>query len=78
VRVHQLPCRPQNHADAFTAVVYEISENDSEALEGVSLDVKKLFGVALDYLEKDGHPLVECLVEALFNKLIVDTVGPTD
>jgi hypothetical protein len=62
VHVHQLPSGPQDHADALTAIIDKVSEYYGQALQGVSLDVKKLFSIGLDHLQEDGHPLVESVI----------------
>ena len=76
--VHQLPSRSQDHANALSGVVDEVSEDDCQALESVALDVKELVGVRLDHLQKESHPLVEGLIQAVVDQFVFDSVSPTD
>ena len=72
----RLPCRFQNHINAFSGVCDKVSEDDGEALEGVLLDVEEGLGVGLDDLEEQPHPGVERLAQALLHQLIVDPIRP--
>lgn len=76
--VHEFPSWPQDHGDAFSGVVDEVSEDDGQALQSIPLDVEELVCIRLDYLEEDCHPLVEGVVEAVADELVVDAISPGD
>lgn len=50
MHIHKFPCGSEYHVYALSAVIYKISKNYSQTFKGISLDVKKLFGVRLDDL----------------------------
>lgn len=76
--VHQFPSRAQNHSDAFTRVVDEVSEDYGQALQSIPLNVEELICIRLYHLEKDSHPLVEGVIKAVPNELVVDAICPGD
>lgn len=76
--VHQFPGRSEYHIDALFGVVDKVTENNSEALKSIPLDVKILISISLYYLKEERHPLIECLIETEANHFVVNTVCPTD
>ena len=76
--VHKFPGRTKDHIDSFPRIVYKVSEDHSQTLQRVSFDVKEFVGVSLNNLQKHSHPLVEGLVETVFNKLVVNSISPAD
>jgi hypothetical protein len=78
MHIHELPCRPQNHTDALSAIVYEISENHGEAFECIPLDVEIFLGVTLNDLKKYGHPLIKGFIQAVLNQFVVNAICPAD
>ena len=75
--IHQLPSWPQDHVDAVSGVVNEVTENHRQALKSISFDVEKLVGISLDHLQEYCHPLVESLIKAVAYKLVIDSICPT-
>ena len=78
MHIHQLPGRSQNHVDAISRVIYEVSEDYGQALECISFDVEEFLCVRLNHLKKNRHPLIETILQAIVNKFVIDTVGPAD
>ena len=77
MRIHEFPSRSQNHVDAFSWVIYEVTEDHGQAFKRISFDVKELVGIWLDNLQEHSHPLVERVVQASAYELIVNTISPT-
>jgi hypothetical protein len=65
MKVEKFPSWVQDHINAISRIVYEVSKYNSKALERVLLDVKESLRVGLDNLEEESHPRVESLVEAV-------------
>ena len=71
VKVEEFPGGLKDEVDALFAVVDEIAEEHSQALENVPLDVEISLRVALYDLNKKCHPCVEGLIQALLHQLII-------
>jgi hypothetical protein len=45
VEVHKFPRGPEDHVDALSGIVQKVSEDNSQALQGISFDVEHLLRV---------------------------------
>ena len=62
VFIQKFPGWLKDHVNAFSRVINEVPEYNSQAFECMSLQVEELFGIRLDYLQENGHPLIESVV----------------
>ena len=62
--VEQLPGWLQNHLQAVSRVINEVSEDHGQTLQSVLFDVEKGSRVSLDDLHEKGHPRIESVLQA--------------
>jgi hypothetical protein len=62
VLIEKFPGRLQDHVDAFSRVIDEVPEYNSQAFESMPFEVEEFLGVRLDYLQENCHPLVESVI----------------
>lgn len=75
--VHKLPSWSQDHVDAVSRVVNEVSKYHCQAFQCIPLDIEELVGICLNHLQEQDHPLVECLIQTEVNELVINPVCPT-
>lgn len=76
--VHELPSWSKYHANALSWVVDKVSKYDSKTLQSIPFNVKEFVSVGLDDLQEDGHPLVESVIQARINQVVVNAISPTN
>ena len=78
MRIEELPGWLENEVDAFLGEVYHVSEDDYQALDSISLQVKELLWIGLYQLEEECHPGLERVTQALLYKVVINSVSPGD
>jgi hypothetical protein len=74
----ELPRRLEYQAQAFSAVVDEVAEDHSKALESALFDVEERLWARLNDLQEQCHPRVECVAKTRLHELVVNAVRPRD
>ena len=76
MEVKKFPRRFKNLINALSWIIYEISENNCQALQSILLNVEKGLWIGLNNLQEESHPGIECLIKAIINEFIVDSICP--
>lgn len=76
MEVQQLPSRFEYHSETFAGVVNIVAEYYSQAFECTLLDVEIGSRICLDYLKKEGHPIVKGLRKTLINYFVLNAICP--